>query len=82
MHVQFYQLTYCHLVNDKWHSSFLRLLLIDRYHNNIIRDVGIKESKTNFVFLNPADITLSNMCLSNLVECVSSIKDFAILGPI
>ena len=45
-------------------------------------NLGIRESKTNFVFLNPADIVLSNMCLTNLTECVSSIKDFAILGPI
>tara|TARA_B100000315_G_C14577853_1_gene588864 strand:+ start:2109 stop:2978 length:870 start_codon:yes stop_codon:yes gene_type:complete len=45
-------------------------------------NLAIKESKTNFVFLNPADIVLSNKCLDDLEDCVSNIKDFAILGPI
>ena len=43
-------------------------------------NLGIKESKTDFVFLNPADIILSNQCLSELEECVSKIKDFTILA--
>ena len=44
-------------------------------------NMGIKESKTNYVFLNPSDIILSNECLRNLEECVSKIKDFSILAP-
>ena len=44
-------------------------------------NLGIKESKTDFVFLNPADVVLSNKCLSDLEECVSKIDDFTILGP-
>ena len=39
-------------------------------------NLGIKESKTDFVFLNPADVALSNKCLSDLEECVSTIDDF------
>ena len=44
-------------------------------------NLGIKESKTNLVFLNPADIVISNKCLENLEECISKIKDFALLAP-
>jgi GT2 family glycosyltransferase len=43
-------------------------------------NIAIKESKTNFVFLNPADIVLSDKCIEDLEECVSKIKDFAILA--
>ena len=39
-------------------------------------NLGIKESKTNLVFLNPADTAFSNKCLEDLEECVSKIKDF------
>ena len=44
-------------------------------------NLGIKESKTNLVFLNPADVVISNQCLENLEECISKIKDFALLAP-
>ena len=44
-------------------------------------NLGIKESKTDFVFLNPADIVLSNKSLSDLEECVLNIDNFAVLGP-
>ena len=44
-------------------------------------NLGIKESKTNLVFLNPADIVISNTCLENLEECISKLKDFALLAP-
>ena len=44
-------------------------------------NLGIKESKTDFVFLNAADIALSTKCLTDLEECVLNIDDFAILGP-
>ncbi len=43
-------------------------------------NIAIKESKTNFVFLNSADIVLSKKCIVDLEECVSKIKDFAILA--
>ena len=44
-------------------------------------NLGIKESKTNLVFLNPADVVITNKCLENLEECISKIKDFALLAP-
>jgi len=43
-------------------------------------NMAIKESKTNFVFLNPADIVFSNKSIKDLEECVSKMKDFAILA--
>ena len=44
-------------------------------------NLGIKESKTNLVFLNPTDIVITNKCLENLEECISKIKDFTLLAP-
>ena len=44
-------------------------------------NLGIKESKTNFVKLTSVDINLSNKSLKDLEDCVSNIKDFAILAP-
>ena len=44
-------------------------------------NLGIKESKTNFVKLTSVDINLSNKSLEDLEGCVSKIKDFAILAP-
>ena len=44
-------------------------------------NLGIKESKTNFVKLTSVDINLSNKSLEDLEDCVSKIKDFAILAP-
>ena len=44
-------------------------------------NLGIKESKTNFVKLTSVDINLSNKSLEDLEGCVSQIKDFAILAP-
>jgi len=44
-------------------------------------NLGIKESKTDLVFLNSADVAFSSECLSQLEECVKNIKDFAIIGP-
>ena len=43
-------------------------------------NMAIRESKTNFVFLNSADIELSNQCIEDLEECVSKVKNFAILA--
>ena len=44
-------------------------------------NLGIKESKTNLVFLNPTDVVITNECLENLEECISKIKDFTLLAP-
>ena len=47
---------------------------------SVAYNLAIKESKTNFVFLNSADIVLSNQCIEDLEECVSKIKNFSILA--
>ena len=44
-------------------------------------NLGIKESKTNFVKITSADIDLTNKCLEDLEDCISKIKNFAILAP-
>ena len=43
-------------------------------------NIAIREAKTNFVFLNPADIVFSKKSIQDLEDCVSKIKDFAILA--
>ena len=44
-------------------------------------NLGIRESKTNFVKLTSADVNLTNKSLEDLEDCISKIKIFAILGP-
>ena len=39
-------------------------------------NLGIRESKTNFVKLTSADIYLTNKCLEDLEDCISKIKSF------
>ena len=43
-------------------------------------NLGIRESKTNFVKLTSADVHLTDKCFEDLEDCVSKIKDFAILA--
>ena len=43
-------------------------------------NLAIREAKTNFVFLNSADINLSSSCIKDLEECVSKIKNFAVIA--
>ena len=44
-------------------------------------NLGISESKTNFVKLTSADTNLTNKCLEDLEDCISKIKNFAMLAP-
>jgi N-acetylglucosaminyl-diphospho-decaprenol L-rhamnosyltransferase len=44
-------------------------------------NLGIKESKTNFVKITSADINITNKCLQDLEHCIKQIKNFALLGP-
>ena len=44
-------------------------------------NLGIKESKTNYVIINSADINFSKQCLEDLEECANKVKDFAVLSP-
>jgi len=44
-------------------------------------NLGIRECKTNYVKLTSADINLTDKCLEDLEDCISKIKNFALLGP-
>jgi len=44
-------------------------------------NLGIKESKTNFVKLTSADVNITNQSLKDLEDCIVKIKNFAILAP-
>ena len=44
-------------------------------------NLGIRESKTNFVKLTSADIHLTDKCLEDLEDCVFKMKNFAMLAP-
>ena len=44
-------------------------------------NLGIKESKTEYVFLNPADVLLPNNCINSLIDCLKTFNDFAMLAP-
>lgn len=44
-------------------------------------NIGIKESKTEFVFLTQPDVKLIDDCVKKLTECVKNFKDFTILTP-
>ena len=44
-------------------------------------NIGIKESKTNMVFLSQPDVKLIDNCINKLIECIKDFKDFSILTP-
>mgnify|MGYP003956130893 CR=1 FL=1 len=44
-------------------------------------NLGIKETKTDYVFFNPADVILPKKCIDDLLECVGKFNDFAMLAP-
>ena len=44
-------------------------------------NLGIKLSKTNYVFINSPDIIISNNSIEKLVSKISLIDNFALLGP-
>ena len=45
-------------------------------------NLGIKESKTEYVFLNPSDVDISNKVLDSLSNIIKHFDDFAVLSPI
>ena len=75
------------IVIENSQNTKLKKELEEKYHNVKViippnnigfcsgYNLGIKESKTDYVFLNPSDIELSNQCLTDLEECVTKIKD-------
>ena len=44
-------------------------------------NLAISQVKTEYIFLNPADVFLSNECLNQLIECINEFSDFAMLAP-
>ena len=44
-------------------------------------NIGIKNSKTKYVYLNCPDMDISNKSLSQLVYCAEVIKDFCVIAP-
>ena len=44
-------------------------------------NIGIKESKTDMVFLSQPDVKLIDNCINKLIECVKDFKDFSVLTP-
>jgi len=44
-------------------------------------NLGIKNSNTNFVFLNPPDEIITKECINKLLDCIKKFKDFALLAP-
>ena len=44
-------------------------------------NIGIKNSKTKYVYLNCPDMSVSNKSLHDLIDCAEKLKDFCILAP-
>ena len=44
-------------------------------------NIGIKNSKTKYVYLNCPDMSVSNKSLHDLIDCANKLKDFCILAP-
>lgn len=44
-------------------------------------NLGIKEIKTEYVFLNPSDVFLPKKCINELIECLKKFNNFAMLAP-
>jgi len=45
-------------------------------------NLGIKEAKTEMVFVTQPDVMLIENCINKLQECVKTFKDFSVLTPI
>tara|TARA_Y100000590_G_C15527064_1_gene941684 strand:- start:132 stop:986 length:855 start_codon:yes stop_codon:yes gene_type:complete len=44
-------------------------------------NLGINETKTEYVFINPSDVFLPKNCINDLIECLNNFNKFAILAP-
>ena len=44
-------------------------------------NIGIKEAKTNMVFLTQPDVKLIDNCINKLLVCIKEFKDFSVLTP-
>ena len=44
-------------------------------------NLAIKQIKTEYIFINPADVLLPEKCLDDLKKCLNEFDDFAMLAP-
>lgn len=44
-------------------------------------NIGIRESKTQMVFITQPDVKLIDNCVGKLIECIKEFKDFSLLTP-
>ncbi len=44
-------------------------------------NIGIKNSKTKYVYLNCPDMAISNKSINDLIDCAEKLKSFCILAP-
>ena len=44
-------------------------------------NIGIKKSKTKYVYLNCPDMSISNKSLEDLIECAEKLDNFCVLAP-
>ena len=44
-------------------------------------NLGIKKSKTEYVFLNNPDLSIQNSAIKKLIDCASKLKSFGIISP-
>ena len=44
-------------------------------------NLAISNVKTEYIFLNPADVFLPKKCINDLIECIKEFNDFAMLAP-
>ena len=44
-------------------------------------NLGINQIKTEYIFINPADVLLPPKCLEDLKKCLNEFNDFAMLAP-
>jgi len=45
-------------------------------------NLGIKEAKTEMVFVTQPDVMLIENCIDKLLECIKTFRDFSVLTPI
>ena len=45
-------------------------------------NLGIKESKTQMVFISQPDVKLIDDCVNKLIDCTKNFKDFSLLAPL
>lgn len=71
-------------LKKKLESNFknVRVIIPEKnYGFGYAANIGIKESKTNMVFISQPDVQLIDNCVDKLIECTNTFKDFTVLTP-